>query len=248
MKHFQNSDDRTKTLEKENNDLKCLLQRVHKEHKQSQTSVGEERDELRQMTSDLTTRVLRANERTRKVEKERDEAIDMMIHALFRVDTAEYQRDSLLKKLSQMQRNLHRRTNELDVLKRLCNKLKATPIPIDTPILVMKKKWIKMFREHEKKLEIRSHACVKEIGTPIFLAPSGCDELTDRVEFGGSQTINSERKWRDLRGEHRNPHPQRRYGENTHAWKLNNCTNLTTPIPHKVYPGTVIWRKYFPPY
>ena len=248
MKHAQKSNDRSKKLENYIYDLKFLLQRVQKEHEQTQTSVIEERDELRQMTSDLTTSVLRADERTRKVESERDEAIDMMIHALLRVDTVENQRDKLLKKLSQMQRNLDRATNELDVLKRLCNKLNATPIPIDASILVMEKKWIKMYREHKKKLEIRAQDCLKEIGTPIFLAASGSDKLTDRVEFGGSQKINSQRKWRDLRGEHRNPHRERRYGENTHAWKLNNCTNLTTPIPYKVYNGAMIWRRYFPPY
>ena len=147
-----------------------------------------------------------------------------------------------------MRRQLHRTTNELNVLKRLCNKLHATPIPIDTPIVVLKRKWLKKFRSKEKNLEIRSQDCCKEIGTPFYLVASGSNKLTDRVEFGGSQKINSEREWRDLRDEHRNTQTKRRYGESTYAWKFNNCTTLKTPIPHKVYPGTVIWRKYFPPY
>ena len=218
-----------------------MLQRVQ--------TVEEERDELRQqMISNLAACVLRADERTRKMENERDHAIEMMTHALLRVDTAENQRDNMIKKLSDIRRNLDRTTNELNVLKRLCNTLHATPIPIDTPILVLKWKWLKKFREHIKKLEIRGQDCFKEIGTRILLTASGSDKLTDEVEFGGSQKINSEREWRDLQYEHRNSHPERRYGENTYAWKLNNCMSLKTPIPYKKYQGTVIWRKYFPPY
>ena len=209
MKHDQRSDDRIKTLEKENNDLKSRIKYLLHEH---------------------------------------DETIEIMTHALLRVDTVESQRDNKMKMLSNMRRNLHRTTNELNVLKRLCNELHATPIPIDTPIVVLKRKWLKKYRSKEKALEIRGQHCCKEIGTLIFLTESGSDELTDRVEFGGSQKINSEREWEDLRDEHRNPHDERRYGDNTYAWKFNNCTSLKTTIPHKVYPGTVIWRKYFPRY
>ena len=136
----------------------------------------------------------------------------------------------------------------MNFLKQLCNTLEATPIPIDTPIVVLKDEWIKKFRSKRKKLEIRSQNCCKEIGTLFYLTPAGNDKLTDTVEFGGSHKINSEREWNDLRHEHKNPHAKRRYGENTYAWKFNNCTALKTPIPHKVYPGTVIWRKYFPQY
>ena len=244
IKHVQNSYDRTETLEKENKDMKSkikiLSQRLHKAHQQTQ-SMEEERDDLLQMTSNLTTRVLRADERTREMDIERHEAIDMIVHALLRVDTVENQRDI-------MKRNLDRTTNELNVLKRLCNELHATPIPIDTPILVMQEKWIEMFRKHKKKLEIRGQNCLKEIGTTIFLTPSRSDKLTDTVEFGGSREIISDREWNDLRPQHRNPDPRRRYDENTYAWKLDNCVNLKTPISYKVYSGSVIWRKYFPPY
>ena len=147
-----------------------------------------------------------------------------------------------------MWRNLVRTTNESNFLKQLCNRLEVTSIPIDSPIVVLKSEWIEKFRSGGKKLEIRSQHCCKEIGTRFYLSASGSNKLTDRVEFGGSRKINSEREWRDLRDEHKNTQTKRRYGESTYAWKFNNCTTLKTPIPHKVYPGTVIWRKYFPQY
>ena len=124
------------------------------------------------------------------------------------------------------------------------------PIPLGSPIFVVKSHWLEMFCRGEKSLEIRSRVCHKRIGTKIYLSGNtsgGVGLLKAVVVFGGSRKIVSDEEWKTLRPQHRNTHECRRYGDNTYAYKFQDCKRLDPPIPYHVT-GSRIWRKYSPPH
>ena len=116
-------------------------------------------------------------------------------------------------------------------------------LTLGAPILVIKPEWLKMILEGQKTLEIRSNACKKEIGTTIFFSPSKSGKITGCATFDGCFRVDTDVNWTLLHDSHcvSGPRPYR----NTHAWRFKDAIPLD-PIPYKVRPGTVVWRKYYP--